>query len=215
VQVSATVLILIYLLLMTPVTGRCRDHIPAANGVIPPVSSVLEMRQKNVVLQQWELSCAAAALATLLRYQHGVPVTERSVALGLIDRREYLANPELVRLRQGFSLLDMKRYVESLGFQGVGLGQLSLADLLKRAPVIVPVNLRGYPHFVVFRGATNNRVLLADPAFGNITITRWKFLQGWINYQEFGRVGFVVTRQGELAPPGRLAADPADFLFLN
>ena len=31
------------------------------------------------------------------------------------------------------------------------------------APIMVPVDLSGYPHFVVFRGALGNRVLLADP----------------------------------------------------
>ena len=173
------------------------------------------MRQKNVVLQQWELSCAAAALATILRFQHGVPVTERSVALGLINRREYLENPELVRLRQGFSFLDLKRYVDSLGYEGVGLGQLTFPDLLSRAPIIVPVKLQGYPHFVVFRGATKNRVLLADPAFGNLTLAKGKFINGWINYQQLGHVGFVVLKSGRLASPGRLSARPSDFVLLN
>ena len=34
------------------------------------------------------------------------------------------------------------------------------------APIVVPVHLSSYPHFVVFRGALGNRVLLADPGFG-------------------------------------------------
>ena len=180
-----------------------------------PVISILEKRLQNVVLQQWELSCAAAALATILRYQYGVPVTERSVALGLINREEYLANPNLVRIRQGFSFLDLKRYVDGLGYEGIGLGQLELQDLLLHAPIIVPVNLQGFPHFVVFRGAANNSVLLADPAFGNITISKAKFFNGWIRYKDIGRVGFVVTRAGTLAPPGDLSAQARDFVLLN
>ncbi|MBC8241508.1 MAG: C39 family peptidase [Alphaproteobacteria bacterium] len=170
------------------------------------------MRHHNVVLQQWELSCAAAALATILRYQYGVPVTERSVALGLIDRAEYIANPNLVRIRQGFSLLDLKRYVDRLGYDGVGLGQLTLPDLLTRAPVIVPVILQGYPHFVVFRGATSREVLLADPAFGNVTLSITKFMAGWIKYKDLERVGFVVKKSGKLTPPGRLSARAVDFV---
>jgi predicted double-glycine peptidase len=150
-----------------------------------------------------------------LRYQYGVPVTERSVALDMINRQEYLANPELVRIRQGFSFLDLKRYVDGLGYEGIGLGQLELEDLFLRAPVIVPVNLQGFPHFVVFRGATNNSVLLADPAFGNITMSKAKFFNGWIKYQEIGRVGFVVTQGGSLAPPGKLSARALDFVMLN
>lgn len=178
----------------------------------PPVRSLLETRYRNVVLQQWDLSCAAAALATILRYQHGVPVTERSVALGLINRDEYIANPGLVRLRRGFSLLDLKRFVDGFGYRGIGLGQLVFADLLERAPIIVPVDLQGFPHFVVFRGATANTVLLADPAFGNTTMSIVKFVNGWIEYRDIGRVGFIVTESGTPAPPGRLSARALDFV---
>lgn len=186
-----------------------------AVGAVRPVRSLIETRHQNVVLQQWELSCAAAALATILRYQYGVPVTERSVALGLINREEYLTNPDLVRLRQGFSLLDLKRFVDALGYEGVGLGQLAFAGLIEHAPIIVPVNLQGYPHFVVFRGATSGRVLLADPAFGNVTMSVDKFINGWIDYRDIGRVGFVVTRSGRRAPPGRLSARVMDFVVLR
>lgn len=187
---------------------------PAAQAA-EPVRSLLEMRRMNVVLQQWDLSCGAAALATVLRYQFGEPVTERSVALGLIDREEYIADPTLVRRRQGFSLLDLKRFVDALGYQGVGLGQLAFADLLERAPVIVPVNLQGYPHFVVFRGAAADTVLIADPAFGNVTMSVATFMNGWIEYREVGRVGFVVTKSGVVAPPGQLSARALDFVVLR
>ncbi len=177
-----------------------------------PVRSLIEQRHQNVVLQQWELSCAAAALATVLRYQHGIAITERSIALGLIHRDEYIANPDLVRLRQGFSLLDLKRFVDALGFEGIGLGRLAFSDLRERAPIIVPVSLRGYPHFVVFRGATADTVLVADPAFGNVTMSIDKFVHAWIEYRDIGRVGFVVTNAGKLAPAGRLSARPSEFL---
>jgi hypothetical protein len=180
-----------------------------------PVRSIIEKRQHNVVLQQWELSCAAAALATVLRYQYGVPATERSVALGLINRKEYIANPNLVRLRQGFSLLDLKRFVDGFGYAGIGLGQMSLSDLYERAPIIVPVNLQGFPHFVVFRGGTAKTVLMADPAFGNVAMSTEKFLSGWIAYQDIGRVGFIVTRAGSIAPPGGLSVRVSEFAILR
>lgn len=196
-------------------SGLCDGTAALADNSAPPVRSIIEKRHQNVVLQQWELSCAAAALATILRYQHGVPVTERSVALGLIDRAEYIANPDLVRFRQGFSLLDLKRFVDGLGYDGIGLGQLALPDLFERAPVIVPVNLQGFPHFVVFRGGTLNSVLLADPAFGNITMSKAKFLKGWIDYKDIGHVGFVVTKAGELTSPGGLSARALDFVLLR
>ena len=178
------------------------------------VISIQEKRHQNVVLQQWELSCAAAALATILRYQHGIPATERNVALGLINRKEYLSNPELIKIRQGFSLLDLKRYVDKLGYQGLGLGQLTLSDLIEHAPIMVPVTLQGYPHFVVFRGATENSVLLADPAFGNVTLPTYKFLDAWIKYKDINHVGFVVSESGKLAPAGKLSPKAMEFLIL-
>lgn len=202
-------------LVLCMVAGVSASQSSLAAHKAAPVESIQEMRTHHVVLQQWELSCAAAALATVLRYQHGLPVTERSVALGLIDRPEYIANPDLVRLRQGFSLLDMKRLTDRLGYTGIGLGQLTFEDLLERAPVIVPINAQGYPHFVVFRGATSNRVLLADPAFGNVTLSPAKFQDAWIKYREIGRVGFIVTRAGDLSPPGRLRVHFSEFPLLR
>ena len=82
------------------------------------VKSLLELRQDNVVVQKWDLSCGAAALATILNYEFGDRVTEREITAYLIRRPEYLSAPEIIRVRQGFSMLDLKRYVESRGYKG-------------------------------------------------------------------------------------------------
>ncbi|HKT20094.1 MAG TPA: C39 family peptidase [Stellaceae bacterium] len=177
-----------------------------------PVKSLLEMRHDGAIVQQWDLSCGAAALATLLNFQFDDKVTEREVATGLIRRKEYIDNPNLVRVRQGFSLLDMKRYVESRGYVGIGYGKLQLDELPKLAPIIVAINPVGYNHFVVFRGIEGGSVLLADPAFGNRTMTLEKFERVWIDFPVFGRVGFIVSRDGNPAPPGRLAPRPDQFV---
>jgi uncharacterized protein len=180
-----------------------------------PVTSLLEMRQDRVVVQQWDLSCGAAALATLLKYQHGDPVPEREIARGLMEREEYLEEPLLVRARQGFSLLDLKRYVDQRGYLGMGYGELTLADLIELAPIIAPVKLNGFNHFVVFRGAWGNRVLLADPAFGNRTMLMPKFEAAWLDYGKIGKVGFVVARLDGARPPNQLAPRPTDFVSLR
>jgi len=61
-----------------------------------PVRSVLELRREGVMIQKWDLSCGAAALGTLLRYQFGEPVTEKEIARGLMRRAEYVGHPEVV-----------------------------------------------------------------------------------------------------------------------
>jgi len=182
----------------------------------PVVTSLLELRQHNVTVQEWDLSCGAATLTTLLNQQHDDPVTEREVALGLMTRTEYVENPQLVQLREGFSLLDLKRFVEGRGYKGIGLGKLDLDALMERAPVIVPIKTKGYNHFVIFRGMAGNRVLLADPAWGNRTMLVSRFRDSWIDYPKVGHVGFIVAlASGEQAAPNHLAPRADEFLFLR
>ncbi len=182
---------------------------------VRPVASLAEIRQQNVSMQAWDLSCGAAALATILNYQHGDSVSEREIAKRLMSRTEYLENPILVRLRQGFSLLDLKRFVDDRGYNGVGLGQLTLEHLVARAPMIIPINVYGYQHFVVFRGMLGNRVLLADPAFGNRTMLRSAFENAWFDFADVGHVGFIVKRRDGLIPPNQLEPKPGDFVTLH
>jgi predicted double-glycine peptidase len=228
-----------------------------------PVRSVLELRRERVMIQNWDLSCGAAALGTLLRYQFGEPVTEKEIARVLMSRSEYVGHPELVQLREGFSLLDLKRFVQTyrakriiaklprkkkpirtqlaslrpIGlriashsakssgsasarvvslYKGEGLGQLELSDLIERAPLLVPIDALGYNHFVVFRGVMGNRVLVADPAWGNRTMTIDKFQRMWLDYGEpMGHVGFAVERADGRKIPNRLQPKPSDFVMLQ
>ncbi|MCM0044107.1 MAG: cysteine peptidase family C39 domain-containing protein [Burkholderiaceae bacterium] len=144
-------------------------------GAERPVRSLLEYRTENLILQQWDNSCAAAALATLLTYEWRRPVTERQVARALLGQTDELR----VRTRGGFSLLDMKRYLAGIGITGEGYGSLSLDDLRPFAPAIVPASLRGFDHFVIVREVGATHVAIGDPAFGNYRMTHAAFLRSW------------------------------------
>jgi predicted double-glycine peptidase len=143
------------------------------------------MRQAQVVRQQWDLSCGAAALATLLTFHVDDPVNEADIVRNILERSE----PVRIRARQGFSLLDLKRFAVSRGHLADGYGRLDLAQLERLGPAIVPTRIDGYNHFVVFRGVQGDRVLLADPAFGNRTMTVHQFEALWTR-----RIAFVVRR---------------------
>lgn len=188
---------------------------PAFADERTPVESLLEMRRHHVVVQEFDISCGAAALATLLNYQHGDMIGEKDVAKGLMRRDEYVKNPGLVQIRQGFSLLDLKRYVDQRGYEGQGFGKLTLADLVAKAPIMVALNLHGYNHFAVFRGLKGDRVLLADPAWGNRTLRVERFEEAWIDYPRIGKVGFVVARKDGVPPPNQLAVRDRDFVMLE
>ena len=155
----------------------------AASQAREPVRSLLEQRQQGVVMQRWDNSCGAAALATVLAYHLDFPITEEEVARGMLRRTD----PLRVRHRGGFSLLDMKRLVEELGFVGEGYAGMELAELARRRPAIVPVRARGFDHFVVVRGLADDAVDIAAPDFGNYTMDREAFERAW-----HGRVAFFV-----------------------
>lgn len=154
---------------------------------VKKVSSFLEFRHRNVVLQRWDLSCGAASLSTLLTYQHEDPVPERDIAETMLKA----GDPERIRTHLGFSLLDLKRYVQGRGYLGEGYGQLGLSDLAELAPAITPIRISTYDHFVVFRGFAKGRAVLADSAYGNRTMLAEGFLRVWRN-----QIGFVVKRPG-------------------
>lgn len=179
------------------------------------VKSLLETRHENVVVQKWDLSCGAAAITTLLNHQNGEKLTEKEVAVALMGREEYLQNPDLLRAREGFSLLDLKRYVDSRGYEGKGYGRLQMKDLGAKAPFIVPISLNGYNHFVIVRGVRGDRVLLADPAWGNRTVRMDNFMNSWIEFPDVGRVGFVVIKHGPNGAANQLQPRDEDFVMLR
>jgi predicted double-glycine peptidase len=161
----------------------CPDFAFAQQG---PVRSLQEIRHEGVVIQQWDTSCGAAALATVLTYSRHDPVSERQVAAGMLRMTE----PLKVKVRGGFSLLDMKHFVETRGYKGEGYQRLTLGGLLKLNSPIVPIVQYGNPHFIVVRGLdTDGRVNIADPGFGNRTMSVEDFDAVWKDH-----IGFIVFR---------------------
>lgn len=144
--------------------------------------SLKELREDGVVIQKWDTSCGAAALATVLTYYFNDPLSERQVAGGLLRQTKALN----VRYRGGFSMLDMKHYAEERGYRGIGFRGLHLEDISYFDGPIVPVKLHGYNHYVVFKGLTaDGRVRIADPAFGNRTLNKKRFTEAWVNGMAF------------------------------
>jgi uncharacterized protein len=158
----------------------------AGEQVRKPVRSLLEIRQEGVIVQKWETSCAAAALATVLTFYQNDPVTEKFVA----QRMLRATDPIKVKFRGGFSLLDMKRFVETRGFKGTGYKGLKFEELLTLSNPIVPIDFYGNAHFIVVRGLDpSGRVDIADPGFGNTSMFVSEFQSVWK-----GGIGFVVSR---------------------
>jgi predicted double-glycine peptidase len=136
-------------------------------------------------MQKWDNSCGAAAVATVLTYYHRHPVSEERVARGMLKT----VDPTQVRQRGGFSLLNMKRYLNEKGFSARALSGLTIDDLASQPYAIVPVKAWGYNHFVVIRKVSDGKVDVADPGFGNYTISREKFKAVWE-----GQIAFFIEK---------------------
>lgn len=138
------------------------------------VVSYRDIPFRTVVRQEYDYSCGSAALATLLRYHYGRDVKEHDVFVYMYEH----GNREAIE-RVGFSLLDMKRYLETHGFEADGF-RMSLDALeAAEAPAIVVVNQQGYRHFVVLKGVSGDRVLIGDPALGLKTYSQAEFAAMW------------------------------------
>lgn len=151
----------------------------AVGGGIAPEQVTIrpysEFKFENIVHQAYDYSCGSAALVTVINHYLGIPVTEQQAMEGMLEHGER----EKIIERRGFSLLDMKRYVASLGASGAGYrGEMD--DLAKLTqPAIVPIDYAGFKHFVVFRGMRDGRVFIADPSAGHIVFSVEQFAKLW------------------------------------
>ena len=161
---------------------------PNKSVLTTKVRSFRELREQHLVRQGWDISCGAAALSTILTYDFDAPYTEATIALSILSNTD----PAKIRERGGFSLLDLKRFVEAVGYAGKGFAGLTLDDLARsNVPVILGVRIRDFDHFVVYRGRFANRVLLGDPAFGNLTLSEKRFADIWPS-----GIGFFIVEPG-------------------
>ncbi len=134
-----------------------------------------ELKYHHIVRQAYDYSCGSAALVTILNFHLGLKVTEQQSMEGMMAKGE----KDKIIERRGFSLLDMKRYLASIGVDSAGF-RAGIDDLLTlEQPAIVPIDYGGFKHFVVLRGVRDGLVFLADPSAGNISFPVREFATLW------------------------------------
>ncbi|MEH3085092.1 MAG: C39 family peptidase [Xylophilus ampelinus] len=153
------------------------------------VTSMQQARRAGTLIQQYDFSCGSAAIATLLTHHYGMPVTEQAVF-----EQMYLHGDQQKIRREGFSLLDMKRFLASRGLEADGFAQPLDKLAEARVPAIALIVENGYHHFVVVKGLRDDRVLVGDPAQGTRAMPRHIFEGFWKN-----RLLFVIHNRMDLA----------------
>lgn len=172
----------IMLLLAVPAATAMKAEVQTSPGTSYPMklTSLKEARFRNTIRQKYDFSCGSAAVATLLTYQYGYPIDEQS-AFDVM----YSHGDRAKIGREGFSLLDIKRFLASKGFTADGF-DIPLDKLDDEGvPAIVLINERGYHHFVVVKGYKAGRVLVGDPARGTRSMSKRRFDAMWTNHIVF------------------------------
>ena len=202
------------LLALVLLSCAARAQVPAATAELPaevaggfsvPVTSLrettLRWKFRSTIPQQYDFSCGSAAVATLLTYHYGAPTSE-AAAIQVM----YARGDQLKIRREGFSLLDMKLYLEQRGFRSDGF-EATLEQIVGfGAPGIVLMQDNGYRHFVVLKGVRGSKVLLGDPALGGRILERADFERLWLGHIFFvihshrEQAAFNVAAQWQLAP---------------
>lgn len=183
---SASIALSILLLAATLVVVAHADEVPAVpkaevtlspgggNYFTVPVTSLKMSKFKSIYLQQYDFSCGSAAIASLLTFHYRRPTSETTVFKAMWEA----GNQEKIK-QEGFSLLDMKKYLSSIGLPSDGY-EVSIDKLAEiKLPAITLIETNGYKHFVILKGVKDDRVLIGDPARGTYTEDRAEFEGKW------------------------------------
>ncbi len=145
--------------------------------------SMKERQFRYTERQQYDFSCGSAALSTLLTHHYGDPVKEEAVYVTMWEKGDQAK----IR-KEGFSMLDMKRFLESRGYAADGYSA-SLEKLGKAGvPAIVLIRDGAYNHFVVVKGVRDGKIAFGDPAQGARVMDQAPFERMMIN-----RILFVIN----------------------
>ena len=138
------------------------------------VMSWWEIPFRSIIRQRYDFSCGSAAIATLLTYHYDRPTSEHEAFVKMWE----VGEREEIRAR-GFSLLDMRTYLKSIGYEAEGF-RLAVEHLAQvRRPMIALIDLHGYKHFVVIKGMRGDRILSGDPVLGLVQYSTEDFARHW------------------------------------
>ena len=153
-----------------------------------PVRSMQELKFTETVRQGFDFSCGSAALATLLTYHYDREFSEFLVFKSMWEHGDH----EKIE-KDGFSMLDMKRFLDSEGLSADGfsvepskIGEIGVAG-------IALLSETDSPHFVVIIGEEEGELLISDPARGIWNMSTEELGQLW------NGVFFVIRDRAKLA----------------
>lgn len=141
-----------------------------------------QIKNQHIIKQDKDYSCGSASVATILTYFYNKPTTEQHV-IDNIGHQNQMA-----------SFYDLASAVNKDGFIGRGISTDFNALTKLKIPAIVYLVKDGNEHFSVLRRADNHKVYLADPSWGNISLSRQQFETLWYNNQHTGKLLLILPK---------------------
>lgn len=167
--------VLIHLLLFFTLTLSADE---GGNFKVSPFSA---LKLKGTVLQGYELSCGAAALATMMNL-YGEKTSEKDI-LDKASTTDMLSFSEMANISKEFGFNASGYKIDTTIFESL------------KVPVIARIdNRENYAHFVVVMNHNGDFVSILDPSFGYYVQSKKEFFQWW-NEETYGYILVVMPEK--------------------
>ncbi|MEB2802413.1 cysteine peptidase family C39 domain-containing protein [Campylobacter upsaliensis] len=143
------------------------------------VKSYQEIKNEKVIRQNYEESCDAASLATLINILDDSNLTELDLLKAMSGQQLYT---DMV------SFADLNDAVKKLGFQSKSYKiDRKILESIMSVPILVKIeDDPRFPHFVVIINHKGNYLQIFDPSYGEYISSKREFYSVWDRYNKGG-----------------------------
>ena len=143
------------------------------------VKSYQEIKNEKVIRQNYEESCGAASLATLINILDDSNLTELDLLKAMSGQQLYT---DMV------SFADLNEAVKKLGFQSKSYKiDRKILESIMSVPILVKIeDDPRFPHFVVIINHKGNYLQIFDPSYGEYISSKREFYSVWDRYNKGG-----------------------------
>ncbi|WP_270985734.1 C39 family peptidase [Campylobacter helveticus] len=143
------------------------------------VKSYQEIKNEKVIRQNYEESCGAASLATLINILDDSNLTELDLLKAMSGQQLYT---DMV------SFADLNDAVKKLGYESKAYKiDKEILKKLVNVPMLVKIeDDPRFPHFVVIINHKGNYLQIFDPSYGEYISSKREFYSVWDRYKKGG-----------------------------
>ena len=143
------------------------------------VKSYQEIKNEKVIRQNYEESCGAASLATLINILDDSNLTELDLLKAMSGQQLYT---DMV------SFADLNDAVKKLCFQSKSYKiDRKILESIMSVPILVKIeDDPRFPHFVVIINHKGNYLQIFDPSYGEYISSKREFYSVWDRYNKGG-----------------------------